>query len=72
MLLLKVSPSKGVILFWKWGKFVPRFIGIFRMVARVGKVAYRLDLPEDLSQIHSLFMSLGYRSIYWTIQQCFP
>ena len=55
MVLRKVSPWKGVIRFRKWGKLGPRFIGPFRVVARVGKVAYRLDLPVELSQIHSTF-----------------
>ena len=55
MVLLKVSPWKGVIRFRKRGKLGPRFIGPFRVVARVGKVAYRLDLPAELSQIHNTF-----------------
>ncbi|KAD3336153.1 hypothetical protein E3N88_31672 [Mikania micrantha] len=53
--LLKVSPWKGVIRFRKRGKLSPRFIGPFRIMARVGKVAYRLDLPDELSGIHPTF-----------------
>ncbi|KAJ9558815.1 LOW QUALITY PROTEIN: hypothetical protein OSB04_013429 [Centaurea solstitialis] len=53
--LLKVSPWKGVIRFRKRGKLGPRFIGPFEIVARVGKVAYRLELPPELSQIHDTF-----------------
>lgn len=33
----------------------PRYIGPFRVVVRVGKVGYRLDLSVELSQIHSTF-----------------
>ncbi|KAJ9538901.1 hypothetical protein OSB04_031634 [Centaurea solstitialis] len=53
--LLKVSPWKGVICFRKRGKLGPKFIGPFVVVARVGKVAYRLELPPELSQIHNTF-----------------
>ncbi|KAI3739873.1 hypothetical protein L2E82_30285 [Cichorium intybus] len=53
--LLKVSPWKGVIRFRKRGKLGPRYIGPYRITARVGKVAYRLELPEQLSQIHDTF-----------------
>ncbi|KAD4982992.1 hypothetical protein E3N88_19663 [Mikania micrantha] len=53
--LLKVSPWKGVIRFRKQGKLGPRFIGPFKIIARVGDVAYRLELPEELSGIHNTF-----------------
>ena len=50
-----MSPWKGVIRFRKRGKLGPRYIGPYRIVARVGEVAYRLELPEQLSQIHNTF-----------------
>ncbi|KAD5507398.1 hypothetical protein E3N88_15101 [Mikania micrantha] len=53
--LLKVSPWKGVIRFRKRGKLSPRFIGPFKIIARIGEVAYRLELPEELSGIHNTF-----------------
>nr|GEZ87795.1 hypothetical protein [Tanacetum cinerariifolium] len=37
------------------GKLSPRYIGLFRIIARVGPVAYTLELPEELKQIHSTF-----------------
>ena len=48
MVLLKFSPWKGVIRFRKKGKLGPRYIDRFRIISRVGKVAYTMDLLEDL------------------------
>ena len=53
--LKKVSPWKGVIRFRKKGKLGPRYIGPFRMTAKVARVAYRSELSAELSQIHNTF-----------------
>nr|GEV34514.1 putative reverse transcriptase domain-containing protein [Tanacetum cinerariifolium] len=53
--MLKVSPWKGVIRFGKRRKLNPRYIGPFKILARVGTIAYRLELPEQLSRVHSMF-----------------
>ncbi|GKC35914.1 hypothetical protein Tco_1048298 [Tanacetum coccineum] len=53
--MLKVSPWKGVIRFGKWGKLNPRYIRPFRIIAKVGTLAYRLELPEQLSRVQSTF-----------------
>ncbi|GJV56133.1 putative reverse transcriptase domain-containing protein [Tanacetum coccineum] len=53
--LLKVSPWKGVVRFGKKGKLAPRYVGPFEIVERVGPVAYRLKLPQELSCVHDTF-----------------
>ncbi|GKC17646.1 hypothetical protein Tco_1014428 [Tanacetum coccineum] len=53
--LLKVSHWKGVVRFRKKGKLAPRFIGPFEIIEKVGPVAYRLDLPEELDSVHDTF-----------------
>ncbi|GKB98164.1 reverse transcriptase domain-containing protein, partial [Tanacetum coccineum] len=53
--LLKVSPWKGVVRFGKKGKLAPRYVGPFEIIERVGPVAYRLKLPQELSCVHDTF-----------------
>ncbi|GKC78405.1 putative reverse transcriptase domain-containing protein [Tanacetum coccineum] len=53
--LLKVSPWKGVVRFGKKGKLAPRFVGPFKIIKKVGLVAYRLDLPKELNGVHDTF-----------------
>nr|GFA45970.1 polyprotein, putative [Tanacetum cinerariifolium] len=52
--MLKIS-RKGVVRFEKWGKLHPRYVGPFKVLERVGDVAYKLDLPEELSMVHNTF-----------------
>ncbi|CAM8996872.1 unnamed protein product [Rhodiola kirilowii] len=53
--LLKVSPKKGVSRFYTKGKLAPRYIGPLKILERIGKVAYRLSLPSELSRVHNVF-----------------
>ena len=53
--LLKVSPWKGMVRFGKRGKLNPRYIGPFEILARIGPVAYKLQLPQELQGIHDTF-----------------
>nr|GFD07410.1 putative reverse transcriptase domain-containing protein [Tanacetum cinerariifolium] len=53
--MLKVLPWKGVVCFGKRGKLNRRYVGPFKVLERVGDVAYNLDLPEELSRVHNTF-----------------
>nr|GEX66825.1 putative reverse transcriptase domain-containing protein [Tanacetum cinerariifolium] len=53
--MLKVSPWKGVVSFGKRGKLNPRYVGSFKVLERVGDVAYKLDLPKELRRVHNTF-----------------
>nr|GFC27811.1 putative reverse transcriptase domain-containing protein [Tanacetum cinerariifolium] len=53
--MLKVSPWKGVVRFGKQGKLNPRYVGPFKVLERVGDVANKIDLPEELSRVHNTF-----------------
>ncbi|GJV25277.1 putative reverse transcriptase domain-containing protein [Tanacetum coccineum] len=53
--MLKVSPWKEVVRFGKRGKLNPRFVGPFKVIKRVRDVAYKLELPEELSRVHNTF-----------------
>nr|GEY11397.1 putative reverse transcriptase domain-containing protein [Tanacetum cinerariifolium] len=58
MVLLKVSPWKGAVRFRKREKLSPRYIGPFKILARVGHVAYTLELLEELKGIHTYTLEL--------------
>ncbi|GKD70888.1 hypothetical protein Tco_1324978 [Tanacetum coccineum] len=53
--MLKVSPWKGVVLFGKRGKLNPRYVRPFKVLEKVGEVAYKLELPKELSRVHNTF-----------------
>ncbi|GKB40846.1 putative reverse transcriptase domain-containing protein [Tanacetum coccineum] len=53
--MLKVSPWKGVVRFGKRGKLNPRYVGPFKVIERVRTVAYKLELPRQLSRVHNTF-----------------
>ncbi|XP_070002486.1 uncharacterized protein [Nicotiana sylvestris] len=61
---LKVLPIKGAMRFGKRGKHSPRYIGPYRIIRKVGQVAYELDLPSDLEIVHPVFhVSMLYKCI---------
>ncbi|GJW76862.1 hypothetical protein Tco_0138544 [Tanacetum coccineum] len=53
--MLKASPRKGVIRFGKRGKLNPRYIRPFKILERIGPVAYKLELSEELRNVHNTF-----------------
>ena len=55
MVFLRISPWKGVLRFGKRGNLSPRYIGPYKIVERIGEVAYRLELPSYLDRIHDVF-----------------
>ncbi|GJS64210.1 hypothetical protein Tco_0678774 [Tanacetum coccineum] len=59
MVLLKVSPWNGVLRFEKRRKLSPRYIGPFKVLARIGPVAYTFEFPEELKGIHNTFHVLN-------------
>nr|GEV56689.1 putative reverse transcriptase domain-containing protein [Tanacetum cinerariifolium] len=54
-IMLKVSPRKGVIRFENQEKLNPRYIGPFKILEWIGPVAYKLELSEELSNVHNTF-----------------
>ncbi|GKB49465.1 putative reverse transcriptase domain-containing protein [Tanacetum coccineum] len=62
--MLKVSPWKGVVRFGKRGKLNPRYVGPFKVLEKVGSVAYKLELPQELSRVHSTFHVSNLKKCY--------
>nr|GFA51467.1 putative reverse transcriptase domain-containing protein [Tanacetum cinerariifolium] len=62
--ILKVSPWKGVVRFGKWGKLNSRYVGAFKVLAKVGKVSYKLELPQELSRVHHTFHVSNLKKCY--------
>ena len=46
---------KGMMTFGKKGKISPRYVGPYKILERVGKVEYELELPAELAAVHPVF-----------------
>nr|GEY51176.1 hypothetical protein [Tanacetum cinerariifolium] len=62
--MLKVSPWKRVVRFGKRGKLNPRYVGPFKVLAKVGKLIYKLELPQELSRVHHSFHVSNLKKCY--------
>ncbi|GKA43699.1 putative reverse transcriptase domain-containing protein [Tanacetum coccineum] len=62
--MLKVLPWKGVIHFGKRGTLNPRYVRPFKVLEKVGSVAYKLELPEEPSRVHNTFHVSNLKKCY--------
>nr|GEY70691.1 putative reverse transcriptase domain-containing protein [Tanacetum cinerariifolium] len=62
--MLKVSPWKGVVHFGKRGKLNPRYVRPFKVLKKVRAVAYKLELPQELSRVHNTFHVSNLKKCY--------
>ena len=52
---IKVSPMRGVHQFGACGNLAPHYVGPYKILARCGSAAYRIQLPNILSAVHNVF-----------------
>ncbi|GJR51574.1 hypothetical protein Tco_1402095 [Tanacetum coccineum] len=70
--MLKVSPWKEVVRFGKRGKLNPRYVGPFKVLEKVGSVAYKLELPQELRRVHNTFHVSNLKKCYADEPLVFP
>ena len=54
-MFLKVSPMKGIVRFGRKGKLSPRYVGSYKILRKIGVVAFELALPPDFPSVHPVF-----------------
>ncbi|GJT95686.1 putative reverse transcriptase domain-containing protein [Tanacetum coccineum] len=62
--MLKVLTWKGVVRFGKRGKLNPRYVGPFKVLEKVGSIAYTLEIPEELNRVHNTFHVSNLKNCY--------
>ncbi|GKF49263.1 putative reverse transcriptase domain-containing protein [Tanacetum coccineum] len=60
----EVLPWKGVVRFGKRGKLNPRYVRPFKVLAKVGAVSYKLELPQELNRVHNTFHVSNLKKCY--------
>ena len=50
-----VSPFRGTVRFHVKSNLAPRFIGLYKILNKIGKIAYKLELPTNLDRVHPVF-----------------
>ncbi|GJY83498.1 putative reverse transcriptase domain-containing protein [Tanacetum coccineum] len=60
----KVSPWKGVVRFGKRGKLNPIYVRPFKVLEKVRAIAYKLELPQELSRVHNTFHVSNLKKCY--------
>ncbi|GJZ35400.1 putative reverse transcriptase domain-containing protein [Tanacetum coccineum] len=62
--MLKVSPWKGVVRFGKQAKLNPKYVRPFKVLEKVRSIAYKLELPQELSRVHNTFHVSNLKKCY--------
>nr|GFA93612.1 putative reverse transcriptase domain-containing protein [Tanacetum cinerariifolium] len=62
--ILKVSPWKRVVRFSKQGKLNPKYFRPFKILEKVGSIAYKLELPQELRRVHNTFHVSNLKKCY--------
>jgi hypothetical protein len=69
---LKVSPMRGTCRFKVKGKLAPRYVRPFKIVDRKGEVAYQLELPHQLLDVHDVFHMSQLKKYLWVPEEQLP
>jgi hypothetical protein len=69
---LKVSALRGLHRFEIRGKLAPRYIGPFKILEQRGELAYELELPPQLSDVHDVFHVSQLRNCLWVPKEHMP
>jgi hypothetical protein len=69
---LKVSPMRGTHRFMVKGKLAPRYVGPLKVIDHKGEVAYQLELPPQLLDVHNLFHVSQLKKCLWVPEEQLP